>query len=219
MTFHQQLITLVCVGLLGATTACSVATSSKDNSIAKNGTPAETTALSDEKAYAYVAGGCFWCVESDFEKLQGVYEAISGYTGGDLENPTYKQVSYTETGHFEAVKIIYDPNTVDYRTLMNYHFRHIDPLDDGGQFCDRGSSYKTAIFVASEDERAIAQAAKQAASETLGEPVVTPILDLKAFWDAEDYHQDYYKKNPLRYKYYRTGCRRDARVDALWGDK
>lgn len=175
--------------------------------------------LSGEKAFVYVAGGCFWCVESDFEKLPSVYEAISGYTGGDVENPTYKQVSYTETGHYEAVKIIYDPTAVSYRALIDYHFRHIDPLDDGGQFCDRGSSYRTAIFVTNAEERKAAEAAATEASAILGMPVVTPILDYEEFWEAENYHQDYYKKNPIRYRAYRRGCGRDRRVQALWGEK
>ncbi|MEO1149531.1 MAG: peptide-methionine (S)-S-oxide reductase MsrA [Pseudomonadota bacterium] len=192
-------------------TPASDATNTQENDAAPT--------LSGERAFAYVAGGCFWCVESDFEKVPGVYEAVSGYTGGDVDNPTYKQVTYTQTGHLEAVKVIYDPQTVGFRALIDFHFRHIDPLDDGGQFCDRGHSYKTAIFVANDEQRAIAEAAKKAATKALGQPVVTPVLNLKTFWDAEDYHQDYYKKNPLRYKYYRTGCRRDARVKQLWDGK
>lgn len=167
---------------------------------------------------AIFAGGCFWCVESDFEKLEGVSEAISGYTGGDLLNPSYKQVTYEETGHFEAAQIFFDPTIVSYRTLVDYFFRTIDPLDDGGQFCDRGSSYKTAIFVSSPDQRADAEAAKEEAEQILGEEIVTPILDAKKFWIAESYHQDYYKRNPIRYRYYRTGCRRDARLAELWGN-
>ncbi len=169
-------------------------------------------------ATAYFAGGCFWCVEADFEKLEGVFEAISGYTGGDLENPSYKQVTYEETGHYEAVEVRYDPGVVSFRELVDFHFRHIDPLDDAGQFCDRGSSYRTAVFVTSPKERAAAEAAKSTAAEALGEPVATPILDAKRFWVAEDDHQDYYKKNPLRYRYYRASCGRDRRVKALWGD-
>ena len=166
---------------------------------------------------AVFAGGCFWCTESDFEKLPGVVEAVSGYTGGTVDNPTYREVSYTETGHFEAVQVTYNPSIVDYRTLVDYHFRHIDPLDAGGQFCDRGSSYRTAIFVQSPEEREIAQASADQASQDLGKPVVTPIIDASTFWVAEEYHQDYYLKNPLRYKVYRTRCGRDARIAELWG--
>lgn len=186
----------------------AAATKAEPNTTAQPGTPTR----------AYFAGGCFWCTESDFEKLPGVIEAISGYSGGDLENPTYKQVSYTETGHLEAVEVIYDPALVSYKTLVEYHFRHIDPTDDGGQFCDRGSSYRTAIFVQSPNEREIAEEAKANAETTLGQPVITPVIDFTKFWIAEDYHQDYYKKNPLRYQYYRTACGRDRRIAQLWGE-
>jgi len=177
-----------------------------------------TTTPSGEKEKAYFAGGCFWCTEADFEKLPGVYEAISGYTGGDLQNPTYKQVSYTETGHFEAVEVTYDPQQLNFRELVDYHFRHIDPLDADGQFCDRGTSYRTAIFVSNNKERKAATASRKAAEKILGQDIVTPILDLKTFWPAEDYHQDYYKKNPIRYQYYRRGCGRDRRLAQLWGE-
>ena len=169
------------------------------------------------QATATFAGGCFWCVESDFEKLEGVSEAVSGYTGGTVDNPTYKQVAKETTGHVEAAQIFYDPAVVSYRELVDYFFRHIDPLDDGGQFCDRGFSYTTAIFVNSPEQRADAEAAKATAEAELGKPVVTRIVDASTFWVAEDYHQDYYKKNPLRYKYYRTSCGRDRRVAKIWG--
>ncbi|MGD9801618.1 MAG: peptide-methionine (S)-S-oxide reductase MsrA [Parvularculaceae bacterium] len=165
-------------------------------------------------ATAVFAGGCFWCVESDFEKLDGVASAVSGYSGGLLENPTYRN----HEGHVEAVEVTYDPSVVTYRTLVDYLLRHIDPLDADGQFCDRGHSYTSAIFAANADEWAAAEAAVADAEKTLGERIATPVLDRGAFWIAEDYHQDYYKKNPLRYKYYRTACRRDARVRQVWGD-
>jgi len=165
------------------------------------------------QATAVFAGGCFWCVESDFEKLEGVSEVVSGYSGGLLQNPTYKN----HEGHVEAAEIFYDPSVVSYRDLVDYLLRHIDPLDDGGQFCDRGHSYTSAIFASNADEWADAKAAVEEAEKELGEKVVTPILDRGEFWRAEEYHQDYYKKNPLRYRYYRASCRRDARVRALWG--
>ncbi len=168
-------------------------------------------------AKAYFAGGCFWCVEKDFEKLTGVGDVISGYTGGDIENPTYEQISKTETGHREAVEVPYDPDVVTYQELVHYFLRHIDPLDAGGQFCDRGFSYMTAIWVGSDEERTIAEAEIAKAEEVLGKEVVTPVLDVKTFWNAEDYHQDFYKKSPLRYNTYRYGCGRDARVDEVWG--
>ena len=167
---------------------------------------------------AIFAGGCFWCVESDFDKVNGVVDTISGYTGGTVPNPTYKQVSKETTGHYEAVKVIYDPNVVSYSELVEYFWRHVDPTDAGGQFCDRGQSYATAIFAKPGEERVIAEASKAALEDSgvLADPVVTPILDADTFWRAEEYHQDYYKKNPFRYNYYRRGCGRDKRVEEVW---
>lgn len=168
-------------------------------------------------ALGYFAGGCFWCIESDFEKLDGIGDVVSGYTGGNQDNPTYKQVSREVTGHREAVKVPYDPAEISYRELVDYFLRHVDVTDDGGQFCDRGFSYSTAIWTQNEEERAIAKAAIAEAEKELGQKIVTPVLDAKPFWDAETYHQDYYKKNPIRYKYYRSSCGRDKRVRQLWG--
>ncbi len=166
---------------------------------------------------AIFAGGCFWCVEADFEKLQGVIEAVSGYTGGHVKNPSYKQVSHGGTGHYEAVKIIYDPSKISYEKLLDYYWRHIDPTDAGGQFCDRGHSYKTAIF-ATPKQLKIAQNSKQKLqdSHVLKQKVVTKILPASKFYEAEKYHQDYYKKNPLRYTYYRKSCGRDKRIAKVW---
>lgn len=171
------------------------------------------------EATAVFAGGCFWCMESDFEKLPGVSEAISGYTGGLVDNPTYEQVSREDTGHYEAVELRFDPAVVSYAQLVDYFFRHVDPTDAGGQFCDRGDSYRTAIFAETAEEREIALAGKAKAESVLGQTVVTPVLDRATFWPAEDYHQDYYKKNKLKYGYYRTGCGRDRRVKQLWGGR
>lgn len=167
----------------------------------------------DGLATAVFAGGCFWCVESDFDKLDGVRDVVSGYSGGAKEGPTYE----SHEGHLEAVQVTYDPETVSYRALVDYHLRHIDPFDEGGQFCDRGHAYTTAIFAGDASEWAAARAAIAEAEEGLGEKIATPILDRGAFWLAESYHQDYYKKNPLRYKYYRTACGRDDRVKKVWG--
>lgn len=180
--------------------------------------PVSESELSTERAEAVFAGGCFWCVEADFDKVNGVVETISGYTGGEVENPTYKQVSYTETGHVEAVKVVYDPQTVSYSELVEYFWRHVDPTDDGGQFCDRGSSYLTGIFPVDAEQEAIARASKEAidASGVLSKPIVTEIERLDVFWPGEDYHQDYYLKNRLQYSRYRRGCRRDARVESVW---
>ena len=179
---------------------------------------ADTSADAGNFKTAYFAGGCFWCVEKDFEKLDGVGDVISGYTGGDIENPTYEQISKTDTGHREAVKVPYDPSVISYRELVNYFFRHIDPLDDGGQFCDRGFSYMTAIWVQNDEERRIALEEKERAAAELNAEIVTPILDAKTFWMAEDRHQNYYKTNSVRYTLYRTGCGRDARVKEVWGN-
>lgn len=179
---------------------------------------------------AFFAGGCFWCVEADFEKLQGVSEVVSGYTGGTTSNPTYKQVSRGGTGHFEAVEIRYDPAQVSYEQLLHAFFRSVDPTDAGGQFCDRGDSYRTAIFVSSSSERKAAEAAKSKAEKELGRKIVTPILDAGAFYLAEAYHQDYYKSKDIvltrrgpksktnAYKFYRKACGRDKRVRELWGE-
>ena len=169
-------------------------------------------------AEAVFAGGCFWCVEADFEKLDGVIEAVSGYAGGTTQNPTYKQVGRGGTGHYEVAKIIYDPSKISYGELVEYFWIHVDPTDDGGQFCDRGHSYKVAVF-ADADQIKIAKASKIALQNSgrLKDPVVTPIFKSVPFYMAETYHQDYYKKNPIRYKYYRNGCRRDARIKQVWG--
>ena len=173
---------------------------------------------SGERAEAVFAGGCFWCVESDFEKVPGVIEAVSGYTGGTTDNPTYDDVTYKETGHYEAVKVIYDPAQVSYEELVDYFFRTIDPTDARGQFCDKGSSYRTAVF-ATPDQMAAAQAELEEvkATKPFNAPIVTPVLAAQTFYDAEDYHQNYYKTNSIRYKFYRQGCGRDARLEELWG--
>ncbi len=177
-----------------------------------------------------VAGGCFWCVEADFEKVEGVVEVVSGYTGGTVENPTYDIVTGGQSGHYEAVRIDYDPSRVNLDQLLHMFLRSVDVLDEGGQFCDRGDSYRTAIFVADPTERAAAEAAVSRASADLGARVVTPILPLGTFYTAEDYHQDYAKGDriiftragPKRqsnaYAFYREACGRDTRVQELWGD-
>jgi peptide-methionine (S)-S-oxide reductase len=184
-----------------------------------------------ETRTALFAGGCFWCVEADFEKVEGVIEAVSGFAGGTTENPTYKEVTRGGTGHLEVVKITYDDEKVSYEELVRMFFRSIDPLDAGGQFCDRGESYSTAIFVSDPEDRAAAAAAKVAAERDLGQDIVTPIRDAATFYPAEEYHQDYYKKDDLilsrfgpiskakAYKRYREACDRDERVRELWGNQ
>ncbi len=167
---------------------------------------------------AVFAGGCFWCTESDYEKVDGVIEAVSGYTGGRMENPTYKQVSAGGTGHIEAIKVVYDPAKISYSQLLDTLWRHIDPTDAGGQFVDRGDQYRSAIFYATDEERQMAEASKKAlaASGRFDRPIVTDILPLGAFYEAEDYHQDYYKKNSLRYNWYRSGSGRDRFLETTW---
>lgn len=169
---------------------------------------------------AVFAGGCFWCMESDFEKLNGVTDVISGFTGGTLENPTY---SGNHAGHYEAVEITYDPEVVSYQELLDHFWVNIDPFDARGQFCDKGHSYLSAIFVANATERKLAEESKQKVVEQFPEQtVVTPILDASIFYPIkgdEEYHQDYYKKSPIRYKYYRWNCGRDQRLKQIWGPK
>jgi peptide-methionine (S)-S-oxide reductase len=171
-------------------------------------------------ARTILAGGCFWCMEADFEKLAGVTDVISGFTGGTLKDPTYNG---NHDGHFEAVEITYDPVKVSYKELLEYFWVNIDPFDAKGQFCDKGPSYLSAIFVANETERAIAEESKKAvAAKFPNKKIVTPILDASTFYPIkgdESYHQDYYKKNPLRYNAYRWNCGRDKRLKELWGEK
>ena len=168
---------------------------------------------------AIFAGGCFWCVEADFDKVRGVTSTTSGFAGGHLENPTYKQVSAGGTGHYEAVKIEFDPSVVSYEQLLELFWHSVDPTDAGGQFCDRGSSYRTAVFATSERQRALAEASKAEAARELGRKIVTPVEEAPTFYPAEGYHQDYYKKSPVRYKYYRFSCGRNASVRRLWGER
>jgi peptide-methionine (S)-S-oxide reductase len=175
--------------------------------------------LAQELKTFTVAGGCFWCVESDFDTVPGVVETISGYTGGTLDNPTYRQVTAGGTGHREAVRITYDPSEISYENLLSAFWSSVDPTDPGGQFCDRGESYQTAIFVADDVERQMAEDSKKAAAEALGKEIVTPIEEAGPFFPAEDYHQDYYQKNPVRYRYYRWSCGRNQRVQEVWGDR
>jgi len=174
-------------------------------------------AQAEDQQKIVVAGGCFWCTEADFEQVDGVLDAVSGYAGGHVENPGYRQVVRGNTGHLEVVEITYDADIVSHERLVELFLRSIDPTDAGGQFCDRGESYTTAIFVATPGERATAEAEIAEAEARLGTDVATTVRDAATFWPAEEYHQDYYLKNPLRYKSYRTGCRRDARVKQLWG--
>ncbi len=172
-------------------------------------------------ATAIFAGGCFWCVESDFDKVPGVLRTTSGYIGGHLANPTYDDVTAGGSGHLEAVKIEFDPAEIGYPRLLHIFWRSVDPTDGGGQFCDRGESYTTAVFAVGPEQRRLAEASRTALvrSGVLSAPVATPIETAGSFYPAEDYHQDYHEKNPLRYKFYRFTCGRDRRVKELWGDQ
>ena len=172
-------------------------------------------------AKAIFAGGCFWCVEADFDKVPGVLSTTSGYIGGTVANPTYEMVSAKATGHAEAVQIVYDPAKVSYEQLLERFWRTIDPTTKDAQFCDHGSPYRTAIFTLDEAQAKAAQASLAALqkSKPFKEPIVTQLVAAGPFYPAEDYHQDYYKKNPVRYQYYRSACGRDARLKQLWGDK
>ncbi len=166
---------------------------------------------------AIFAGGCFWCMEPPYDKLDGVEQTISGYVGGNLKNPTYKQVSTGMTGHYEALQIIYDDTKVNYDTLLNVLWKNIDPFDDQGQFCDRGSQYRSAIFYLDEEQKKIAEYNKNKLQNNIGNDhkLLTPIIAASEFYAAEDYHQNYYEKNPLLYKYYRYGCGRDKRLEEV----
>jgi peptide-methionine (S)-S-oxide reductase len=179
------------------------------------------TSAATTTAKATFAGGCFWCVESDFDKVDGVISTTSGYIGGKTANPTYEEVSKNASGHYEAVEIVFDPKKVSYEKLVEYFWRTIDPTDNAGQFCDKGASYRTAIFAHDAAQLKAAQSSREALEKTkpFKAPIVTEIVSAATFYPAETYHQDYYTKNPVRYKYYRTSCGRDARVKQLWGDQ
>nr|WP_229694677.1 peptide-methionine (S)-S-oxide reductase MsrA [Pseudohongiella nitratireducens] len=173
-----------------------------------------------DQAVATFAGGCFWCMEPPFDELEGVSSTISGYIGGHVENPSYEQVTTGRTGHAEAMQVTYDPEVVDYATLLDVYWQNIDPLDSGGQFCDRGSSYRSTIFVHTAEQRELAEASKQeiVASGQLNGEIVTPIEEATTFYPAEEYHQDYYEKNPLRYRFYKWNCGREQRLEEVWGE-
>tara|TARA_B110000037_G_C16947900_1_gene435534 strand:- start:146 stop:694 length:549 start_codon:yes stop_codon:yes gene_type:complete len=164
---------------------------------------------------AIFAGGCFWCMEGPFDKLDGVISSTSGYTGGHTENPTYESSSTGTTGHYEAVQIEYDSTIVSYEELLDVYWKNIDPFDAHGQFCDKGSHYRAAIFIMNEEEKRLAFKSRETLQDKLKNKIVTEILSAKQFYAAEDYHQDYYKKNPIRYKYYRYGCNRDKRLKQI----
>jgi peptide-methionine (S)-S-oxide reductase len=178
-----------------------------------------TTVSAGQKAVATFAGGCFWCMQPPFDKTPGVISTTAGYTGGSKVDPTYHEVSAGGTGHAESVEVTYDPSKVTYQQLLDIYWHNVDPLDTGGQFCDRGSQYRTAIFYHDDEQKRLAEASKQELvdSKRFDQPIATEIVAAGPFYPAEDYHQEYYKKNPVRYKFYRWNCGRDQRLTELWG--
>ena len=203
-------ISWIKAGLLSTALVCTTAIA-----LAATSTASPPPNANTETDNAIFAGGCFWCSESDYEKLKGVKEVVSGYIGGKSKNPSYQQVSGGGTGHYEAVKVFYDPSVISYDTLVNYFWSHHDYLDDGGQFCDRGSQYAPAIFPQSEQQLNIAKSSLAAFQQRVKGKIVTKIVPASTFYAAEDYHQNYYKTNPVRYHYYRLSCGRDSRIEAL----
>lgn len=177
--------------------------------------------VQNNQAVATFAGGCFWCMEPPFDKLEGVISTTSGYTGGRKKNPTYKEVSAGGTGHAEAVQIVYDPDIVSYQKLLDVFWHNIDPTTANRQFCDHGNQYRSEIFYHDEEQKKLAEQSKQDLEQNkpFKQKIVTEITAVSEFYPAEDYHQDYYMKNPVRYKYYRYGCGRDKRLEELWGEK
>lgn len=206
---------LILLGMIGLLTAGLVAVLEKEPMAAE-----QPMAKTGELDRAIFAGGCFWCMESPFEKLPGVIAVVSGYTGGHDMTPNYKEVSAGGTGHTEAVEILFDPSRVSYQQLLDVFWRQIDPTDADGQFVDRGSQYRSGIYPLNDEQRQSAEASKQglAASKQFAKPIVTEIVPAGKFYPAEEYHQDYYKKNPIRYKYYRYGSGRDRFLDRAWGE-
>lgn len=211
-------LTVLCV-LCVTVAGCTSSTAQSSDSAAIN--VADETSLEGAET-AIFAGGCFWCMEKPYDELPGVISTTSGYTGGTVENPTYQQVSSGGTGHFEALKVVYDPEQVSYDKLLDVFWVNVDPVDSRGQFCDKGTQYLSAIFYDGAEQETLAKESKEEVAEKLSDrftqPIATEVLPATTFYDAEDYHQDYYQKNPLRYKVYRTGCGRDNRLAAVWGD-
>lgn len=204
MTILQRL-TIMAVGLM----TCTLLT----------GWPSSSVQSAPTSAKAYFAGGCFWCMEEAFEKVDGVIAVVSGYMGGTVSNPTYEQVSDGHTGHAESIEVTYDPNKVTYQKLLDAFWRNIDPVMPNAQFCDHGTQYRAVVFYSTEEEKRLSEESKRAIeqSKRLPAPIVTQFVQASTFYPAEDYHQDYYKKNPLRYKYYKYSCGRAQRLEDLWG--
>ncbi len=206
--------------VIAAVLLLSACQSSEQND--QNATSAQANSIDTKNlAKATFAGGCFWCMEPPFEKLVGVVSVTSGYTGGHKLNPTYEEVSAGETGHAESIQVVYDSTQISYAQLLQVFWHNIDPLALNRQFCDAGSQYRSAIFYHNEEQRRLAEASKQELEQSgrFDRPIVTEIVPASTFYEAEAYHQDYYKKNPVQYKFYRAGCGRDRRLQELWGEE
>ncbi|MBE9076014.1 peptide-methionine (S)-S-oxide reductase MsrA [Romeria aff. gracilis LEGE 07310] len=219
----KQVFTWLSVLLLStALLSCSSAEPSASVPAESASETAQLISADDSQlAEAVFAGGCFWCMEKPYDQLPGVVSTISGYTGGEVENPSYQQVSAGTTGHVEALQVRYDPEQISYEELLPVFWHNIDPVDDQGQFCDKGSQYRSAIFYQNEEQRQLAEASKRSlkASNKFDQPIATDLLPASEFYPAEDYHQNYYQTHPVRYKVYRFGCGRDQRLSELWGDE
>lgn len=213
----RKLVSAFAVSL--ALAACANAGAGMGGKLDPNRTPSTQAAPEPGPglSVAVFAGGCFWCMESPFEKIDGVKEVLSGYAGGRVEGPSYREVGSGSTQHIEAIHVTYDPKTVSYAELVDHFWHNIDPTQADGQFCDKGHQYTTAIFTSDPAERKVAEETKTKVGKLLQKPIVTAILPEATFWVAEDYHQDFYKKEPVRYNRYRQGCGRDARLEAIWG--
>ena len=203
----------ILISFLLLTTACSQ--TNREEKMANSGN--ETYSGTEE--IATIAGGCFWCIEAPFEKIEGVHKVISGYAGGTKENPTYKEVSSGKTGYRESVQVYYDPEVISYAEILDIFWRQFDPTDEGGSFADRGFQYTSAIFYQGEDQKMLAEKSKQFLNNSgkFDKPVATQVIKFTTFYPAEDYHQDFYKKNPVRYKFYKWNCGRSQRLEQLWG--
>ncbi|MEM9501142.1 MAG: peptide-methionine (S)-S-oxide reductase MsrA [Pseudomonadota bacterium] len=219
MSSLTKLILLLAAAVTGLFTFGALAFSNSENDQGRSrpDTMIASDNLPENYATAVFAMGCFWCAEADFEKVGGVVDVVSGYTGGITVSPTYEEVTYEHTGHYEAVLVTYDMTKVGYDDLLDVFWRNVDPFDARGQFCDKGSSYRAAIFPGNEVERKAADASKAKWEKALGKEIVTAIERRSHFYSAEGHHQDYYKKNPIRYGIYRGRCGRDRRLEAVWG--
>lgn len=217
----RRILSIVTIAALSACQSAPASPASQPTSqpVAGKRTAVPNTPRTDGLKAATFGAGCFWCIEKDFEKLKGVKEVISGYAGGHVDNPSYRQVSSGSTGHTEVVQVIYDPKVVGYDRLLTWFWHNVDPTVRDRQFCDRGTQYRSAIFAHDAEQKRLAEASKQAVAAELKTTIYTEVNDLKGFWAAEDYHQDFYKKKPEHYARYRLGCGRDARLREIWGDK